>query len=324
MPTMKTLFYLLFCVSVLGYGQRYQLRDPSLKEPVSYATISFGNGNGMFADAQGVFYFSPERYTDIDTLYITAVGYKDKIVDTRTMPLVIPMEQDIAQLQEVYLTGEKRRKYKVKKIASKVHSDYFTCWLPTVESEIGVFFQKPSNTPVKIASLYLPVKMEASRSSSGKAQAFSTLFKMQFYGNADGNPGKRLPYEDIIFRVTEKDKANFELDISEYKVYVPSEGIFVSIQVLGYTNNEGNLQDTRKYHEVETPKGFVKISTTFRPLLPFTDKIDGYNTFTRRIFYKNRTWQRFDTNYSKGNSLIQRGFMNYGMGVRFHIYEDPK
>ncbi|MFL1895342.1 hypothetical protein ACJRPK_06540 [Aquimarina sp. 2-A2] len=321
---MKILLYLLLCISAFGYGQRYELHDPILKEPVSYATISFGNGNGMFADANGVFYFSPKRYADIDTLYITAVGYKDKVVDTRTMPSTLIMEQDIAQLQEVYLTGEKRRKYKVKKIASKVHADYFKCWLPTVESEIGVFFPKPSSTPVKIASVYLPVKMEASRSASGKPQAFSTLFKMQFYSNVDGKPSKRLPYEDIIFRVTEKDKANFELDISEYKIYVPSDGIYISIQVLGYTDSEGNLQDTRKYHEVETPKGFVKISTTFRPLLPFTDKIDSFTTFTRRIFYKNRTWQRFDNNYTKGNSLIQRGFTNYGMGVKFHIYEDTK
>ncbi|WP_378187920.1 hypothetical protein ACE939_05865 [Aquimarina sp. W85] len=318
---MKFSIYIFFCTIMVSYGQRYRLTDPILKEAVSYATISFGNGNGMFADAKGFFNFSPDRYKDIDTLYITAVGYKDKIVATRTMPPIMIMEQDVAQLQEVYLTGERKRKYKVKKIASKVHSDYFKCWLPTVESEIGVYFSKPSNVPVKIASVSLPVKMEASRSSSGKVQSFSTLFKMQFYSSVNGAPGPRLMYEDIIFRITEKDKANFELDISKYNVYVPAEGIFVSIQVLGYTDSKGNLQDTRKYHEVETPKGFVKISTTFRPLLPFTEKIDGYRTYTRRIFYKNRTWQRFDTEYTKGNSLIQRGLTNYGMGVRFHIFE---
>ncbi|MBQ4819253.1 carboxypeptidase-like regulatory domain-containing protein [Aquimarina sp. MMG016] len=317
----KLLPTLLLFLAQFAYSQT-TIVDSVKKSPISYATISFGNGNGLFADADGNFRFSKKWYSDIDTLYISALGYKELAISTTNLPKQILLVQDVAELKEVVIVGERKRKYKTKKLSSEVHKDYFRCWLPTVESEIAVFFSKQSEKSTKIASVYLPVKMESSNRNSGKVQSFSTLFKMQFYRNNKGRPGKRLAYEDIIFRVTDKDKSNFELDISEYKVFIPKEGIFVSIQVLGYSDKEGKLQQTRKYSEIETRKGIVKVSTTFRPLLPFTDKIVGNRTFTRRIFFKNRTWQRFDKKYSAMNNLIQTNHVNYGMGLKLYLYQD--
>lgn len=319
---MKKVSLILLLLLFQGiHAQVHTVLNKTQKSPISYATISFGNGNGLFADADGVFKFTRKRYTDIDSLYISALGYKEKVVSTTNLPKTILLTPDIAELQEVVINAENLGKYKTKKKSSKIHDDYFRCWLPTVESEIAVFFPRDPLKSTKIASVYLPVMMESSRESSGRKQAFSTLFKMQFYHNNDGFPGKRLVGDDIIFRITNKDKSNFEIDISEYKVFIPKNGVFVAIQVLGYTDKEGKLQHTKKYHEVETKKGIVKVSTTFRPLLPFTNKIENTITFTRRIFFKNRTWQRFDKEYSENNILIQRGFMNYGMGLKMHIYE---
>ncbi len=320
---MKRVFPVLLLLVIYHhqiYSQSYTVIDSLKKEPISYATISFGNGNGLFADIDGVFKFSKERYKDIDSLYISSLGYKNLTVSTDKLPKNILLSQDVDQLQEVVIQAENLGKYKVKKQNSKIHNDYFRCWLPTVESEIAVFVPRSPSKPTKITSVYLPVKMETSN-NSGKKQSFSTLFKMQFYKNDDGYPGKRISGEDIIFRITNKDKPNFELDISEYKVFIPKEGVFISIQVLGYTDKEGKLQHTKKYHEIETRKGIVKISTTFRPLLPFTDKIEENITFTRRVFFKNRTWQRFDKKYSTANNLIKTNHMNYGIGIKTREYE---
>ncbi|WP_027391379.1 hypothetical protein [Aquimarina latercula] len=317
----KVLYILLLLISNGIYSQVYTIKDSVQKFPISYATISFGNGNGLFADEGGIFKFSKKRYSDIDSLYISALGYKEKGLSTNNIPKSILLTPDIAELQEVVLKAENLGKYKTKKKGSKIHDDYFRCWLPTVESEIAVFFPRHYIKSTKIASVFLPVMMESSKRSSSRKQSFSTLFKMQFYESTNGIPGKRLAGDDIIFRITNKDKTNFELDISEHKIFVPKNGIFISVQVLGYTDKQGKLQHTKKYHEVETRKGIVKVSTTFRPLLPFTDKIDNNITFTRRIFFKNRTWQRFDKEYSENNTLIQKGFMNYGMGIKMHVYE---
>ncbi len=319
---MKKLFpLLLLFLAQITYSQQYTVLDSVQKTPISYATISFGNGNGTFADADGNFKFSKKWYPDIDSLYISALSHKELALATTSLPKQILLAQDIAELKEVVITAEKKRKYKTKKLPSEVHNDYFRCWLPTVESEIAVFFPKNSEKPTKIASVYLPVKVESSNKNAS-GQSFSTLFKMQFYDNENGFPGKRLPYENIIFKVADKDKSNFELNVSEYKVYIPKDGVFISIQVLGYADKNGKLQQAKKYHEVETRKGIVKVSTTFRPLLPFTNKISGYKTFTRRVFYKNRTWQRFDREYSKNNNLIKNNDTNYGMGLKLYLYEE--
>jgi len=322
---MKKLFPLsLLFLAHIAYSQTYTVLDSLKGSPISYATISFGNGNGTFADADGSFQFSKKWYPDIDTLYISALSHKERALATASMPKRILLAEDVSELKEVVIVAEKKRKYKVKKRPSQVHNDYFKCWLPTVESEIAVFFPKQSNKPTKIASVYLPVKVESSNKNASKGESFSTIFKMQFYSNNNSLPGKRLPYEDIIFNVSNKNKPNFELNVSEYKVYIPKNGVFISIQVLGYADKEGKLQQTKKYNEIETRKGVVKVSTTFRPLLPFTNKISGNNTFTRRIFYKNRTWQRFDKKYSNSNNLIKSNYLNYGMGVKLHLYEDEK
>lgn len=320
---MKKLFplLLLFLVQTI-HSQQHTVLDSVHRTPISYATISFGNGNGTFADADGNFRFSKKWYPDIDSLYISAIGHKEMVLSTKSLPKQILLVENIAELKEVIITAEKKRKYKTKKLNSIIHNDYFRSWLPTVESEIAVFFEKSTEKSTKIASVYLPVKVESSNRNASKNQPFSTIFKMQFYSNDNGFPGKRLSYEDIIFRVTNKDKPNFEINISEYKVYIPNDGIFVSIQVLGYADKEGKLQQTKKYSEVETRKGIVKISTTFRPLLPFTDKIQGFKTFTRRIFFKDRKWQRFDPEYSENNNLIKSNNTNYGMGLKLHLYED--
>lgn len=315
-PTL--LFFVFF---QLTYGQVYTILDSIQKSPISYATISFGNGNGLFADGDGVFKFSKKRYPDIDSLYISALGHRELALSTKKLPVTILLAQDVAELQEVVVKAENLGKYKTKKQSPIAHNDYFKCWLPTVESEIAVFFPRDVLKSTKVASVYLPVMMEPSKKSSGNKQSFSTLFKMQFYKNNDGVPGKRLPNDNIIFRITNKDKSNYELDISEEKIFIPKEGFFISIQVLGYTDKEGKLQHTKKYHEVETRKGIVKIPTTFRPLLPFTNKIKNNITFSRRIFFKNRTWQRFDKNYSENNTLIQSGHMNYGLGLKMYLYD---
>lgn len=318
----KLSFTLLLFLIQYTYSQKYTILDSVQRNSVSYATISFDNGTGVFADADGKFFFSNKLYPNIDSLFITAIGYKDFPVKSGKIPNPILMTPDIAQLKEVYLIGEKQKKYKTKKIKAELHDDYFKCWLPTVESEIAVFFPKDPIKPTKITSIYLPIKLENSSKNSNNKLSFSTLFKMQFYENKNNFPGKRLPYEDIIFNITNRSKPNFELDIADSKIYIPKNGIFISIQVLGYADKKGQLEHTKKYHEVETKRGTVKISTTFRPLLPFTNTINTNKTFIRRIFFKNKTWQRFDKKYSTNNMLIQNNYTNYGMGLKLQLFEE--
>ena len=70
------LFWLfIFCIVSKTYSQT-TIIDAETAYPVSYATVSFGDGQGLFADNDGMFIFTKKLYPDVDSLYISALGYK--------------------------------------------------------------------------------------------------------------------------------------------------------------------------------------------------------------------------------------------------------
>lgn len=322
----KTYFLLFLLISTISFGQ-ITIQDKKTMEPVSFATISFGNGNGIFADEDGKFVFTKKRYSDIDTLTISSVGYKGLKITTENLPLKLLLEPKTDLLEEVIVQVKPKGKFKLRKIKPVLHDDYFKCWLPTIESEIAVYFPNDEKRTKQITKLFLPIKAEASdwskrKKANSKKRSFSTLFKVKFYENNNGFPGEILSYEKVVFRVTQESEAVFELDISKNDIFIPKKGIFVSIQVLGYTNKEGKLLPNKKYQEVKTRKGIVKVSTTFRPLLPFTEKIVEKRTFTKRIFLDDNDWIRFEKKNVPNNKLLLSGLNNYGMGMEMKVYQE--
>lgn len=321
----KTYTLLFLLISTISFGQ-ITIQDKDTHEPVSFATISFGNGNGLFADDEGKFVFTKKLYRDIDSLYITSIGYKELKVATDSLPSVINLEPLADQLQEVIVQAKPKGKFKIKKLKPTLHEDYFKCWLPTIESEIAVFFPNEEKKTKQITTLYFPIKTEAAdwskrKRANTKKRSFSTLFKVNFYENNNGLPGDVVTYEKIIFRVTQESDPIFELDITENDIFIPKSGIFIAIQILGYTDKLGKLLPNKKYQEVKTRKGIVKVSTTFRPLLPFTDKIPSKRTYTKRIFLDNNEWIRFEKKNISNNKLLTSGLNNYGIGMEMKVYQ---
>lgn len=319
--TMKVFFqFALLLLSVCFLrGQNSQVIDSLSGSPVPYATISFGDGLGTYADGDGKFSFSQKRYMDVDTLFISAVGYYEKVIPVSLLTEKISLKPQIMALSEVVLSAPKRGKYKTRKQKHLTHTELFSCWLPTIESEVAVFYERYEGKSTQISKLYLPINAEAKYKSKGKGK-FATFFRIQFYENNKGLPGNAIPHEKIVFAIDEKKDKVFALDISSKQIFIPETGIYASLQVLGYENSKGKLSQAKKYREVETPKGIQKISTAFRPLLPFTNKQKDKNTYVRRIFLNEKKWQIFDRSYNKNSKLIQNGFNNYGMGAEFRVY----
>lgn len=316
----RFLIFILLIASNFCLAQVVILDSINL-EPVPYATISFGNGLGNFADGDGEFLFSKEKYSDVDTLFISAMGYAEKTVLTANLSKKILLKPEVSQLSEVIVFAPKNGKFKTRKYKPTTHIDLFTSWLPTVESEVAVLFKRHENKPTQISTLLLPINAESKYKTKGKGK-FATIFRIQFYENYHGFPRDALGYEPIVFAMNEKEDKIFELDVSSKSIYIPESGIFVSIQVLGYANSKGRLAQTKQYREIKTARGIQKISTSFRPLLPFTNKLIGQNTYVRRIFLNDKKWQIFDKSYNQKSKLIQSGYRNYGMGAELKVFEN--
>jgi len=316
------LFFL--CFTTLGIAQ-ISIKDSKSETPISYATISFGDGQGLFADDEGLFIFTEKLYADIDTLYVSALGYKIKTVATSSLGKIILLDEEVSELDEVILIAE-GRKFKEETLKPYLDDDYYSCWLPTIESEIAVFFNNPDPSLTKLSSIHFPITLESkdwekrNRKNADK-KPFSTLFKVKFYKNDNGTPGSVLTYENIVFRATEKGGDVYNLDVSGYNMTIPKDGFFVSLQVLGYTDKSGKLLPNKKYKELKGPEGTVKIPTNFRPLLPFTDEISLHNTYIKRVFIGGNNWIQF----KQGNiesGLLKKGLNNYGIGFTYKVYKD--
>ncbi|MEX2350037.1 MAG: carboxypeptidase-like regulatory domain-containing protein [Flavobacteriaceae bacterium] len=315
-------FFLIY--NVIASAQTVRFYDAATNEPVSFATVSFGDGLGAFANAEGEFLFQKKRYPDIDTLFVSALGYSDLKIVTSELEEAYAMQQEVDQLKEVVITTARRGKFKTREKKPVSHSDYHNSWLQTVESEIAVLFPKQEAKPTQLATLLLPVNVkEAVSGKNIPVRKFSTLMRVKFYENEKGMPGKEISYGNIVFVIDEKaEKEVFELDITSNNIFIPENGIFVSIQVLGPTDDSENLIQTKTYNEYKTQRGIEKIAVSFRPLLPLTNQIQGQKTFVRRIFFNNKKWQVFDFNYNPNSVLLRNGYNNYGMGAEFRVYKE--
>ena len=324
-----SVFFITFLIYSLSFGQT-TIIDKENRNPISYATVSFGNGNGIFADDEGKFFFTKKLYADIDTLFISALGYKDFKIATNNLTDTVELIPFEDALDEVLIRYRPKGKSKKEILKPTVHDDYFKCWLPTIESEIAVYFENENPSKAKkVNTLLLPIKVEAKDWSKRKSKtsnkiSFSTLFRVQFYENNNGLPGDVLTYDKIVFRVTEASESIYELDVSNSDIFIPENGMFISLQVLGYTGKAGKLLPNKKYKEVKTRKGIVKISTTFRPLLPFTDEIKTPRTYVKRVFLNNNKWVLFDKKNIQDSNLLKAGLNNYAIGLGLEVYKEEK
>lgn len=325
---MKHILVFLFqFIFALNLSAQTKIIDKDTKFPVSYATISFGDGQGLFADDDGLFIFTEKRYPDIDSLFITALGYKDLALSTKNLPKTLEMTIEAAKLDEVLITAKIDRKFKTETIKPYLDDDYYKCWLPTIESEIAIFFPNGNDKLKKITSIIFPFALESKdwkkrKRANADKRKFSTLFKVKFYKNDNGFPGDVMTYTNIVFRVTEKNGDEFELDVAKHDLFIPDDGFFVSLQVLGYTDPNGKLLPNKKYKEIKSKNGIVKIPTNFRPLLPFTDEIDSYNTYIKRVFISGNSWVQFKKGNGIESSLLRTNLNNYGVGINYNQYKD--
>ncbi|MEP5132747.1 carboxypeptidase-like regulatory domain-containing protein, partial [Nonlabens ulvanivorans] len=151
------LFLSVLICSLISTGQDITIKDATSKKGVPFATISFGNGKGTFADDDGIFRFTKKLYKDVDSLYISSIGYQDLTVAANLVNTEILLTQEADQLEAVMLSAELNGKFKKKKQKPIAHDNYFNCWLPTVESEIAVRFNRIDNQPTRISQLQFPI-----------------------------------------------------------------------------------------------------------------------------------------------------------------------
>ena len=189
-----------------------------------------------------------------------------------------------------------------------------------------MYFPKTTPKDQQLTQVVFPIALESKnwqkrKRANSEKKAFSTLFKVKFYTNTKGLPDKALTYETLVFRATEKNGDTYTLNVEDYDIFIPENGFFVSLQVLGYTDKAGKLLPNKKYKEIKSKSGgIIKIPTNFRPLLPFTDQMETKNTYIKRVFINGNNWTKFDKGNGLKSGLLNNNLYNYGIGITFKTF----
>jgi hypothetical protein len=193
-----------------------------------------------------------------------------------------------------------------------------------IGGEIACFIpNKYNNKDVFLNSISIPIVTKTISFDSkliGKKQIvkkldFSALYKVSFYKNENGIPGKELIDETITLIFNQKStviKVNLEI----YGIYLPKEGFFVGLLNLGPTNKNGNLIPTSPYVEKMTKNGMMRFSKPVKPYFPVIIKINKANTYSRFSFKDYKEWKKFHV-LKKGNT-----FQNISLGYELKIYDE--
>jgi hypothetical protein len=239
----KCIFLLLFILlSFSTQAQKsylFQILEQNSTKPVSYATIyAKVQKDGVTANEQGFFEL---QATENDTLVITCIGYKTAnfVLKSLVSNQKIFLETDISELESVTITPNKKEKkvvsigYFKKRIGSMAHKfSNFT------NTENAIFIED---------STYMNHKIIDIRLNRHKGTLYTNLFKLCMYSVKEEKPDKNLLTREVIF--SDEDIVNNKVivPIEEMNLIFPKEGVFVSIQAIGFIDKKTGLIRSKQF-----------------------------------------------------------------------------
>ena len=120
-----TLFFISMCITSQNITAK--LVDKSNKKPIPYATIKTGKFSGVISNEEGYFSLNLEDL-HTKTITISCMGYQSKtlnIATIKTYGFIIPLEEAMNQLSEVYISSKKPNADSIiAKVKAKLNENY--------------------------------------------------------------------------------------------------------------------------------------------------------------------------------------------------------
>lgn len=205
--------------------------------PIEDAEIYIEDSIKFVSNKSGLFKIN--KYDLYKKIKIKHLNYKSNEIDSLFMIDTIFLIQKNNILNEVELVIKKKNlKNKTLYPPNSILSElgYYKGWSTTFSSEYATYISNEEKIIAKIKS----IKIELMKGHWQKREALYMPFKVNLYtiDTITKMPQKKIIDEGILIK---KDKSNeIEVDISEYDLDFPQNGIFVSVDILSsdyYYNN---------------------------------------------------------------------------------------
>lgn len=209
------------------YTIRGTIYDEATKAPISYATLQIkGKSKGVVADHEGFFEFTLTELELSESLVASCLGYERRSFSPDTLlskpEVAIALREKPVSVAPVTISVPKLRK-KIKSVGNRHWFTAGSIYLDTHGQQIALYIDndKKQNGYIQKVSYYL--------SDKGNVEA---PFRVRVLDvNAlDHSPGKDLLPEILVVQPPGDTDGWFDVDLSEYRIYVPSDGFFVAIQ----------------------------------------------------------------------------------------------
>lgn len=275
------LFTVFIYFNSLAQTKCLYVYDAISNEPIPFSTVLFFDKsekqNGIYADENGLVCTDLIETTSIE---ISCIGYEThKIYNNSIFRDTIFLKPNATILDEVVLT----KKQKVNKFGFNKEKKNKS--INTFKgSEIAVFIENVDKIQADVKSVLLDVD---------KRKDFTVVLKINFYKRSiENKPSELLNYQDIIHYLTKKTKGTIEVEVEDFGIKFPKEGIFVAVECLGFIDEKGS---------------FIK-----------EDQMWKYFRFLLVDAPKNSTFVRNALKTSEWYNELKQRFEEVGINYKFH------
>ena len=311
----------ILCFANAAYAQ-IKVVDSKTQEGIPYVAIAFDEKNGLYTNDVGE--FELDQIVG-DSIHLSSIGYKSKTVVLNSIKnKIIYLTPDEYQLAEIIISN-KKIKGKTKKVKPIKHNDFLKSHRLLIGEEMAIYIPNnfDSNSDIELKSILIPIVTKTisfDKSLNGKKQRvkklkFSGLYRISFYENDNGKPGKQFDYENCTIVINEK-RTVVKLNLDDFDVELPKNGLFVGVQNLGETDENNNLISETPFILKETKKGVVKIVRPTKPYFPVHYNTSKHETFYRYIFGNDKKWKPF----FKHGKVRKGEFHNVSLGYELTLY----
>ena len=272
---MNRLYFILFFTNILNAQVNGVVLDSVSKEPLVYANVILQSEQiGVATNFKGAFQINNENTLKSDTLLISHVGYKSqKIFVNHTKKdsvYTLYLKEDLQLLDEVLLRSSKKLSkttYKIKSKGKKSIGHNLK-----YNEEVIKLVNNNKNKSGKLLNVTFYFKSF----ESDFGQNLPAHYRLNFYyvDSISKKPKDLVLLDsDIIIKPDNKNKKqNFEVDLKNYNIKFPKEGLFIGLQSI----NPSLIQPKVATFYVITPmllESYVKNASTYYRTL-------GGETFT--------------------------------------------
>lgn len=223
----QLIFYPKKTIIIENHTIKGTIRSEETGQAISYATLQIkGKPKGVVADDLGYFELTLTNMELADSLTASCMGYERRSFNSDTLlsqsEVTIFLKQQPVNIQAVTVTANKLAK-KVKRVGNRGWFNRESIYLDTHGQQIALFIENKQ----QLSGYIRKVSYHLSKDGNSEAPFRIRIFDVDTLTHG---PGNDLLSDILVVQPPEGTDGWFDIDLSEYEIYVPAQGFFVAIQ----------------------------------------------------------------------------------------------